>query len=181
MKNETWKDVVGYAGLYQVSDHGRIRSLGRTCNSKNNSTQTKKPKILKQEVTIHGYCRVRLFDEHGNAKHFAVHRLVMSAFVGILDEEINHKNEIKTDNRLSNLEYCHHKYNCNYGARNNAISEKNKGINSVPVLQIKGDTVIAEYSSRTEAEAQTGIDAVNIGRTCAGKRKSAGGYYWRNA
>ena len=105
MNKETWKDVTGYAGLYQVSDLGRIRSLGRECNSKNGSRQRKKERILTQEVTIHGYCRVRLFDAEGNAKHFAVHRLVMQEFVGDSELQINHKNEIKTDNRLVRVLY----------------------------------------------------------------------------
>lgn len=181
MNKETWKDVPGYVGLYQVSDLGRIRSLGRECNSKNNSKQKKKERILIQEVTIHGYCRVRLFDANGDAKHYAVHRLVMNAFVGILDEEINHINEIKTDNRLTNLEYCTHKYNCNFGSRNMRISEKNEGINSRAVLQIKDGIIINRFASRMEAEKQTGIDASHIGMVCAGKRKRAGGYEWRNA
>lgn len=181
MNNETWKDVLGYAGLYQVSDFGRIRSLGRECNSKNGSKQRKKERILTQEITVHGYCRVRLFDAEGNAKHFAVHRLVINAFVGVLDCDVNHINEIKTDNRLVNLEYCTRKYNCNYGTRNKRISEKNDGINSRAVLQIKDGIIVNRFNSRIEAEKRTGVDASHIGLVCAGKRKSAGGYEWRNA
>jgi hypothetical protein len=182
MNKETWKDVIGYAGLYQVSDLGRIRSLGRECNSKNGSKQRKRERILIQEVTIHGYCRVRLFDAEGKAKHYAVHRLVMNAFVGVLDEEINHINEIKTDNRLCNLEYCSHTYNCNYGTRNVRIAESNKWNRVRPVMQIdKNDNVIATYPSRVIAEIETGIDARHIGSVCGGKRKTAGGYKWRDA
>lgn len=181
MNKETWKDVLGYAGLYQVSDLGRVRSLGRECNSKNGSKQRKKERILTQEITVHGYCRVRLFDAEGNAKHFAVHRLVINAFVGVLDCDVNHINEIKTDNRLVNLEYCTRKYNCNYGTRNKRISEKNDGINSRAVLQIKDGIIVNRFNSRIEAEKQTGVDASHIGLVCAGKRKSAGGYEWRNA
>lgn len=182
MNNETWKDVVGYFGLYQVSNLGRIRSLGRECNSKNSSKQRKKERILTQEVTIHGYCRVRLFDADGKAKHHAVHRLVMSAFVGILDEDINHINEIKTDNRLVNLEYCTRKYNCNYGTRNDKISASNRGKNARPVIQLdKNDQIIKEYPSRIIAEKETGIDAGHIGSVCSGVRKFAGGYKWRDA
>lgn len=181
MNKETWKDVTGYAGLYQVSDLGRIRSLSRECKAKNGSKQRKRARILKQEITIHGYCRVRLFNADGIAKHYAVHRLVMNAFVGILDEDINHKNEIKTDNRLINLEYCNHKYNCNYGTRNKRISEKNTGANSLEVLQLKDGTIVNRFKSRSEAEKITGIDAGHIGKVCSGKRKRAGGYEWRNA
>ena len=182
MNKETWKDVIGYAGLYQVSDLGRIRSLGRECNSKNGSKQRKRERILIQEVTIHGYCRVRLFDAEGRAKHYAVHRLVMNAFVGVIDEEINHINEIKTDNRLCNLEYCTHAYNCNHGTRNVMIAENNKWNHVRPVMQIdRNNNVIATYPSRVIAEMETGIDARHIGSVCSGARKTAGGYKWRDA
>lgn len=182
MNKETWKDVIGYAGLYQVSDLGRIRSLGRECNSKNGSKQRKRERILIQEVTIHGYCRVRLFDAEGRAKHYAVHRLVMNAFVGVIDEEINHINEIKTDNRLCNLEYCTHAYNCNHGTRNVRIAENNKWNHVRPVMQIdRNNNVIATYPSRVIAEMETGIDARHIGSVCSGARKTAGGYKWRDA
>ncbi len=181
MNKETWKGVRGYEGLYEVSDLGRIRSLGRECNSKNNSRQSKKARILVQEVTVHGYCRVRLYDINGKASHYAVHRLVMSNFVGESDLEINHVNEIKTDNRLSNLEYCTSKYNCHYGTRNARISAINKGRNARPLIQLdKKGNVIKEYPSRLDAERETGIDAGHIGMVCAGARKTAGGYKWRD-
>ena len=182
MNNETWKDVPGYAGLYQVSDLGRVRSLGRECRSKNNSKQTKRTRILTQEVTIHGYCRVRLYDAEGNAKHYAVHRLVMSAFVGEQEKDVNHIDEIKTDNRLVNLEYCTRKYNCNYGTRNARASEILKGKHTRPVIQLdKNGNALKEYPSRTVAEQETGIDARHIGSVCGGTRKTAGGYKWRNS
>lgn len=127
MNNETWKDVQDYEGLYQVSDLGRIRSLGRIANAKNGSKQTKKSRILVQEITMYGYCRVRLFDCNGKAKHYLVHRLVISAFNGASDLSVNHINEIKTDNRLCNLEYCTSKENCNHGTRNMRISKSKKG------------------------------------------------------
>lgn len=182
MNNETWKDVIGYAGLYQVSDLGRIRSLGRECKQCYGSKQRKRARILVQEITMHGYCRVRLFDANGKAKHYMVHRLVMGAFLGESDEQINHINEIKTDNRLVNLEYCSSKYNCNYGTRNLRLSQnrKGKGTRSVIQLDDKGN-VIKEYPSRIVAERETGIDARHIGSVCSGRRKSAGGYKWRNA
>ena len=127
MNNETWKDIQGYEGLYQVSDLGRIRSLDRVVNAKNGSKQTKKSRILVQEITIHGYCRVRIFNCDGKAKHYAVHRLVLSAFNGASDLPVNHINEIKTDNRLVNLEYCTAKENCNHGTRNERISKAREG------------------------------------------------------
>lgn len=181
MNSETWKVVRGYEGLYEVSDLGRIRSLGRVCRSKNESVQQKRKRILTQEINANGYCRICLYDREGRSKHFAVHRLVMDAFVGESDLQVNHKNEIKTDNRLQNLEYCTSKENCNYGKRNETISEKMKGAHARGVVQEKRNgEAIRTYSSRIEAEASTGISAINIGRCCAGTRKTAGGFVWRD-
>lgn len=184
---ETWKDIEGYKGLYQVSDLGRIRSLGRICNSKNNSMQKKREKILTQEVTVWGYCRVRLFDENGKSKHYAVHRIVAESFIRLLNdnEEVNHINEIKTDNRLCNLEICTSRYNCNYGNRNKRISEANKSkkdiwCKAVEQIDVKTNEVINIFSSRLEAARNTGIDDTKICACCNNKRMTAGGYKWRN-
>ena len=176
MNKETWKVVRGYEGLYEVSDLGRIRSLGRECNSKNGSRQRKKERILTQEVTVHGYCRVRLFDATGKAKHFPVHRLVMREFVGDSELQINHKNEIKTDNRLVNLEYCTPKQNCNYGTRNQKIGGYR---NCIPVSQLRDDgTIIKTFGSVAEAAKEAGVSRIAIKLCCDGKTKTAGGYKW---
>ena len=182
---ETWKDIQGYEGLYQVSNLGRIRSCGRVCNAKNGSTSKKRERILTQEITVFGYCRVRLFNCDGKAKHYATHRLVARAFLGEIDGfEINHKNEIKTDNRVENLEICTSSYNRNYGTRNERIARKNtdnrylwsKGV----IQKDKEGNVIAEYTSRLEAERATGIHNGDISRVCCGKRKTHKGYIWEN-
>ena len=178
MNTETWKVVRGFEGLYEVSDLGRVRSLGRVCSSKNNSTQQKRPRILVQEITIHGYCRVRLFDKCGSAKHYAVHRLVLDAFRGESSLQVNHKNEIKTDNRLENLEYVTAAQNCNYGSRNEKIANGAKF--SLPVIQQDGDgNHIATFQSIAEAGQKTGVCESNISRCAKGERSTAGGYKWR--
>lgn len=182
---ETWKDIRGYEGLYQVSNLGRIRSLGRVCNAKYNSTSKKRERILTQEITVFGYCRVRLFDLEGKSKHYATHRIVAQEFIGNIDGyEINHKNEIKTDNRVENLEIVTSKQNCNYGTRNKRLSEKNtanKALWCKGVIQKDKDgNVIAEYESRLEAERKTGISNSSISKTCNGKKRTANGFIWEN-
>ena len=193
---ETWKVIEGYDNLYEVSDLGRVRSLGRDCNSKNNSINHKRERILIQEIKAYGYCRVRLFPKEGKPKHYAVHRLVAQAFLSDYDEskQINHKNEIKTDNRAINLEVCTPKYNCNYGTRNKRLSEKNTGKKvseetkrkiakafARPINQYtKNGAFLISYESAKEASKRTGIDYTDILACKNGKRPSAGGYVWRD-
>ena len=110
-QEEIWRDIEGYEGLYQVSNMGRVKSLG---NDKN-----RKEKILKPGMNNYGYLQVGLHKE-GKRKIFQVHRLVAQAFIPNPEElpEINHKTEIKTDNRAEFIEWCDHRYNMNYGTRN---------------------------------------------------------------
>jgi len=93
-KKEVWKDIPNYEGIYQVSNLGRVKSL-----------KFGKERIRKLRLDSTGYYRLNLY-EGGEAKRNSVHRLVMLAFLGESDLDVNHKNGIKTDNRFENLEYC---------------------------------------------------------------------------
>lgn len=105
LKNEKWKDIFGYDGMYQVSSLGRVRS--------------KKYgywKVLGQRNTNWGYLQVALCKEN-KVKRFSVHRLVAQAFIPNDDNsktQINHIDECKQNNRVSNLEYCTASYNMTY-------------------------------------------------------------------
>lgn len=125
---EIWKDIDGYEGLYQVSNHGRIKSLERTYYSGNghNTKKVCKEKILKPRKTRTGYCRVA-FKTNGKNKDFYIHRLVAMHFLDNPKQypDINHKDEIKSNNHIDNIEWCSRKYNCNYGTRNKRLSEIN--------------------------------------------------------
>lgn len=94
---EIWKDVVGYEGLYEVSDMGRVRSLRR-----------KAPKILKQWKGIDGYFNVGLYNKEKKQKKCFVHQLVAEAFVPNPDNKstIDHINMKKDDNRACNLRWA---------------------------------------------------------------------------
>ena len=93
---EIWKAVLGYEGLYEVSDIGRVRSL--------NYHREGKVKNLKNVKDNNGYEVVGLC-RYGRQKLFKVHRLVWEAFVGQIPDElqIDHINTVRDDNRLSNL------------------------------------------------------------------------------
>lgn len=108
---EEWRSIQGYEGLYEVSSYGRVKSLERY-KSNNGGIQLLKEKILRPHNTKKGYLTVQLRN-----KRFTVHRLVAQAFIPNPDNlpQVNHKDEDKTNNNVTNLEWCTAKYNSNYG------------------------------------------------------------------
>ena len=105
LSQEQWRDIDGYEGMYQVSDLGRVRSR-----------KSGEWKVLRVIKNSKGYLFVNLYKD-GNIKHFLVHRLVAQAFIPNSDEsktQINHINEVKSENRVSNLEWCSAQYNMTY-------------------------------------------------------------------
>lgn len=112
---EAFKPIPGHPG-YEVSDHGTVRSLDRptTLKGKGGTTYTRwiRGKVLCLRNHTQGYKAVSL----GNGAQATVHSLVLLAFVGPRPEGawINHRNGIKSDNRLKNLEYCTPKQNAEH-------------------------------------------------------------------
>lgn len=182
LPNEVWKDVVGYEGLYQVSNLGRVKMLPRKVLA-NKSIKNIKEHILKQTISKKGYLYVD-FWVNNKVKRFAVHRLVLSAFLGNseISLECNHKNENRSDNRLDNLEWLTHRENLNYGNRTN--KQKQKMLNhpslSLPVIQYNMvGQYIAEYKSLREAGRVLGFSFSCIKECCKGRCKSTHGYIFK--
>lgn len=169
MEKEIWKDVKNYEGLYQISNKGRVKSLG--------NDRSRKEKILKLLTNKKGYLQVNLYI-NSKMKTFRVHRLVAETFIPNPNNypEINHKDEDKTNNCVENIEYCTHEYNSNYGSR----TERAAQACSKPVLQIDKTTneVIAEWQSTHEVERKLGFNNSAISKCCTGKRKTCGGFRW---
>lgn len=179
IENEIWKDIKDYEGLYQVSNLGRVKSLERI----DNNNHPIKEKILKNQTDKDGYLWICL---HGiKIKKVQVHRLVAQAFIPNPNNlpQVNHKNEIKDDNRPVNLEWCDTKYNINYGTRNKRVGQKlrNNFKRSLPIVQIdiKTNFLVAEFPSVMEASRQTGFNEVAIRRCCKGRTKTSYGYKWK--
>lgn len=103
---EEWKPVVGYEGLYEVSNMGRVRSLDRKVALLNGEVRHYKGKILKQRITTQGRKMVALYKDR--KKYYKTsHSLVAEAFIGERPESYHvcHINGDYTDNRLSNIQF----------------------------------------------------------------------------
>lgn len=186
---EKWKSIVGYEGLYEVSNQGRVRSLPRTTHivaGKREYDVERTGSLLKPQLAKHGYVGVWLYGKertgNRNGKFRTIHRLVAEAFCekGPDDCEVNHLNEIKDDNRACNLEWCTHQENSSYGTRGERIGKANfNGKQSVPVYQFTEDgQLVARYPSMAEAERSTGFHKGNIWKQMAGIYRLAYGYKW---
>ena len=167
---EEWRDIVGYEGLYQVSNWGRVKSL--------NYNKTKKEKILDSKPNKDGYVHIKL-SKNGKRKSFLVHRLVAQAFIPNPENlpEVNHKIddfEHRSDNRVENLEWCTRDYNCNYGSRNKKVSESMKDDKHHNAKKVKCITTGETFNTIKEASKKYKVNRSNIGSCCRGERKYAG-------
>lgn len=172
-QKEEWRPVVGYEGLYEVSDMGRVRSL--------NFNKTKKAIMLKQGLRNH-YLRVTLHKK-GNQLSESVHRIVAFAFPEICGDyfegaQVNHKDENKTNNAAWNLEWCTPKYNSNYGTG----VERSANAKKKPIIQLSlNNDFIKRWDSAKDAGEYLRINAQHIRRCCHNVRKTAYGFKWQYA
>lgn len=176
---EEWKDIKGYEGLYQVSNEGRVKSLSRNCFVKdklgNKYCRTIKEKILKPIKQSNGYLYNTLH-KNGEGKMFRTHRLVAEAFIPNSNSLliINHKDEDKENNSVSNLEWCTPKYNSNYG---NSIAKRvTKQAKQVYQYDLDGN-LVKVWESTMEC-GRNGYGQSKIVMCCNGKRKTHKGYIW---
>lgn len=169
---EVWKDIPNYVGLYQASSFGRIRAL--------NYHRSKRIVILKPSIGATGYLIVSLSKDNVR-RTYKVHRLVYEAFNGEIPEDmqVNHINEIKTDNSVWNLNLMTAGENTNYGNRNRIVSQKmTNGKLSFPVIQSTLDEqFVKEWPSMREA-GRNGFNASCVWMCCKGLLKTHKGYKW---
>ncbi len=161
-----WKSGKGFEGQYEVSNTGLIKSL-----------KGKEEKILKSRVhSKTGYVTVVLSD-NGSKYSRLVHRLVAEAFIENPENkpEVNHIDENKENNNLSNLEWNTHKENSNHGTKN--IRSANKQSMAIVGADEFGN-IKEVYSSLQSAERISGFRHGSISNVINGRRNSYRGLVW---
>lgn len=178
MINENWKDILGYEGVYQVSDCGRVKRIGEYSNQ---VTRWKSDKILKPCKKDNGYLVVTL-SLSNKLKRKYIHRLVAEAFIPNVENKdtVNHIDLDRTNNNVNNLEWATYKENNVHAIKkmHERGDNKRNQRDSKAVLQydLKGN-FIKEYPSIREVYRQTGI--YSIEKVCKGQRRTAGGFIWK--
>lgn len=175
MEKEIWKDIIGYEGLYQVSNFGNIKSLAKFCGHR-----PKKETPVKQ-YDLRGYKRVTLCKDNILKKH-QVHRLVAQAFIQNPNNKpcINHLDENTANNNVNNLQWVTWKENTNYGNCIKNSLEKRK-----PIIQNKyGQKVICiennkRFNSLKDAAKWCNGTWSGISSCLMGVTKTAYGYHWK--
>lgn len=149
-----WKDIEGFKGLYQINELGEVKSLGRFVNNRG-FPDWRGERILKPRYYRGGYTQVSLCKDN-KIYTKKVHRLVAEAFIPNPNNlpEVNHRNRIRDDNRVENLEWCTREYNSRY-----SLAKK------VAVYDLKYN-LIGIFESAKEAAEFINIDRSNISRCC---------------
>ena len=171
---ETWKEIPGFEGLYEISNLGRIKSF-----RKSKKSGFKDEYFLKRCLANNGYYQVTLYGNR-ERKKFQVHRLVASCFIPNPDNlpQINHKDENPLNNCADNLEWCTAAYNNSYGtARLRGMITKGKMVDQF----LPSGQFIARYICSSIAEKITGTPKQSIRECCRGEAESAHGFIWHYA
>lgn len=163
---EIWKDIDGYEGIYEVSSLGRVRSHNR---------QGWRKEFLSGHENNLGYISINL-----RGKQFLLHRIVADAFLpkDTYRTEVNHKNGIRKDNRLSNLERCTHSENMAHSYKNLGRVPPMLGKPGPHKKPIKCLETGEVFGSSCEAARGTGLRRTGIRNAALGYIKTCGGKHW---
>ncbi len=153
-------DIPGYENKYAASKDGKIFSYFSNI-------------FMKQSLNNSNYLTVSLFK-----RKVSVHRLIAMTFLSNPNNlpVVNHKDGVKTNNNVSNLEWCTNQENCQHAVQENLRpTQISRGCIQMDLM----GSEIARYETISEAARATGINQPNISRTCKGRTRKAGGYRWK--
>lgn len=170
---EIWKDINRWENKYQVSNLGRVRRLQQIQIFKDGQKHFYPERICTTRINMHGYEMVQLW-ESGKKSSKQIHRILAEAFIPNPNklEQVNHKNGIKSDNRLENLEWISRRGNALH-----AIYElgKHGPFECKPVLCVETGK---QYPSIHKAAEATGVPVMCISRVANGLRNHTHGEHW---
>lgn len=177
-KEEMWKPVKGYEGLYEISSYGNVKSL--------NYNHTKSIRAIRRYYHNSGYLAVDLWKNRKEKRYF-VHRLVAENFIENPNNYniVNHIDGNRLNNYFENLEWCTQQHNVKeafrLGRRGSFLGKFGEKHNrSKPVLQLDLEgNFIKQWSCGNEIQRKLGFSNSNINACCLGKRKTAYGYKWQ--
>lgn len=191
MKKDTpqWKPVYGYEKYIKVNQYGNIRSLDRLTNHNKGGKRLIKARFLKTHITKNGY---ELLSVSFDAKriHFLIHRIVSIAFIPNPENKpcVNHKNGIKNDNRVENLEWVTYSENERHsydvlGKKSVPGNLGRTGINSYeakPVIAYNANGEFTGYfGTTTDAANHIGGYQANVSKVLRGERRHTLGYTFK--
>jgi len=175
---EQWRPVVGYEGLYEVSDHGRVRSLPRTCLTKGNATRTVSARVMSQNRDGRGYLAV-ILSKDGKKTTTRVYLIVAKAFIGERPDGmvVAHGPAGKDDNSVANVSYKTQSENCAADKlRDDTHTRGGRNYNA----RLTEEQVL--FARKAVARRQVSIghlaDAWNVNRSTLGKAINGRNWSW---
>lgn len=178
-KQVIWKPYPDYPFI-EANQFGEIRVKDRVVMRKDGSKLPVKGYILKQYLQKNGYMRVHFSVNH-KMINLSVHRVVASCFLPNPNNlpEINHIDNDPTNNAVSNLEWCTHKYNMDYREKFGTSAKEATKVLRKPVFAVNLKTFkVLQFESQSEAARQLGIHIESINRVLKGKLNQTGGYWF---